>query len=70
MCYLKSVVRPASKLHITALVIERKPGDVNGTRGLEHARGDVGAQPLAGHNNIGREGGVKRFACTETFTYP
>ena len=42
--YLKSIVRPAAKLHLTVLVIEGEPGDVDLAGGLEHAGRDVGAE--------------------------
>ena len=33
--YLETIIRPTSKLHITILVIEWEPGDINGTGGHE-----------------------------------
>ena len=56
---LEAVVSPASKLHVTVLVIEGEPSDVNGTWGHEDARGNVGAETLTRDNNIGGVGGVK-----------
>ena len=53
-CNLKTIVGPATKLHLTGLIIKREPGDINGTGGLEHARWYVGTQPLTGHHNVGR----------------
>ena len=63
--HLESVVGPTSELHLTVLVVEGEPGDVDGAGGLEHAGGDVGAQTLAGHDHVGRERGVERFTRTE-----
>ena len=33
--HLEAIVGPAPELHLAVLVIKRKPGDVNLTRGLE-----------------------------------
>ena len=65
--YLESVVRPATKLHITVLVIERKPGYVNLTRGLEYSWGNVGATPRVSHNYIGWECPIKLLICAEKY---
>ena len=63
--YFKSIVSPAAELHVTVLVVEGEPGDVNLARGLEDARGDVGAGPVAVHHHVGWVGPIKSFACTE-----
>ena len=56
---LEAVVSPASKLHVTVLVIEGEPSYVNGARGHEDARGDVGAETLTRDHHIGGVGCVK-----------
>ena len=63
--YLESVVGPAPKLHLTVLVIEREPGDVNFTGGHEDARWDVGAAPAARHHHIRGVRPIKCFAGAE-----
>ena len=57
--YLGPVIGPAAKLHVTVLVVEGEPGDVDLTRGLEDAGGNVGAASHICHHNIGRERPVK-----------
>lgn len=59
--HLEAVVRPTSELHVTVLVVEGKPGDVNLAGGLEDAGRDVGTLTLAGHHHIGGVRPVKRF---------
>ena len=61
---LESIVGPAPKLHLTVLVIKRKPGYVNGTGRHEDTRGYVGAGALTGHHNIGGVGRIKCFTGT------
>ena len=41
--HLKSVIRPAAKLHVAVLVVEGEPSDVDLAGGLEDAGRDVGA---------------------------
>ena len=50
--HLESVIRPAAKLHVAVLVVKGEPGDVDLAGGLEDARRDVGAHPLAGYNHV------------------
>ena len=66
--YLKSIICPASKLHITVLVIKREPCDVNLTRGLENTRRNVGTAPSISHHHIGREGAIKLLISTATIS--
>ena len=60
--YLESVIGPAPKLHLTALVVEGEPGDVDLAGGLEHAGRDVGAEARARHNHVCGERRVKALA--------
>ena len=62
--YLEPVVRPTSKLHLTILIIEGEPGDVDLAGGHEDPGGDVGALSLVGHHHVGWIGSVKGFTCT------
>ena len=55
---------PGAKLHVTALVIEREPGDVNLAGGLEYPGWDLADCPVTVHNDVGGESGVKVFICT------
>ena len=57
--YLKSIVGPASKLHITILIIEREPSDVNLTGGFEYSRRNVSTAALVRHNNVRWESSIK-----------
>ena len=41
--HLKSVIRPAAKLHVAVLVVKGEPSDVDLAGGLEDAGRDVGA---------------------------
>ena len=50
--HLEPVVRPASELHLTVLVVEGEPGDVDLAGGHEDAGRDVGAQALVSHHHI------------------
>ena len=62
--YLKPVVGPTSKLHLTILIIEREPGDVDLAGGHEDPGGDVGALSLMGDHHVSWVGSVKGFTCT------
>ena len=66
--YFESIICPASKLHITVLVIKREPCDVNLTRGLENTRRNVGTAPRISHHHIGREGAIKLLISTATIS--
>ena len=63
--YLKSIVRPAAKLHLTVLVIEGEPGDVDLAGGHEDARGDVCTTTTARHHHVCWISSIKSFTCTE-----
>ena len=62
--HLKPVVGPAAKLHLTVLVVEGEPGDVDLAGGHEDAGGDVGAEAVAGHHHVGWVGSIEQFAGT------
>ena len=62
--YLKTIIGPTSKLHITILVVKWEPGDVDRAAGHEDAGWDVGAKSLVGHHYVGRVGRVKGFTGT------
>ena len=57
--YLKSIVGPASKLHITILVIEGEPSDVNLTGGFEYSRRNISTPALVSHHHVGGESSIK-----------
>ena len=63
--YLKAVVSPASKFHFTVLIIERKPGYINGTGRHEDARRYISANALTGHNYIGWICCINCLTCTK-----
>ena len=63
--YLEPIVRPTPKLHLTVLIVKRKPGDVYQTCRFENARRDVCARSSRSDNNIGGVRSVKRFTGTE-----
>ena len=66
--YLESIISPASKLHITVLIIKWEPGDVYLAGGLEDAWRDVGAAPSVSHHHIGGEGPVKLLVSAANIT--
>ena len=57
--HLKSIVSPASKLHLAVLIIKWKPGDVNSAGWLEYSRRNLLALSSASHHNVGRKSGIK-----------
>ena len=59
---LKSIIGPAPKLHLTALVVEGEPGDVDLAGGLEHPGRDVGAETGTRHHHVCGERRVKALA--------
>ena len=65
MSHLKTIVRPASELHLAVLVVEGEPCDVDGAGGEEDAGGDVGAEAVRGDHHVGWVGSVKSLAGTE-----
>ena len=66
--YLKSIISPASKLHITVLIIKREPGDVYLAGGLEDAGRDVGAAAPVRRHHVGGEGPVKLLVSAANIT--
>ena len=50
--HLEAVIRPTSELHLTVLVVEGEPGDVDLAGGHEDAGRDVRAQALVSHHHI------------------
>ena len=64
--HLEAIVGPASKLHITVLVIKREPRDVDLTRGFENTRRYVGTASCVCHYHVGRKSPVKLFISTES----
>ena len=60
--YLEPVVRPAAELHLTILVVEGKPGDVDQAGWLENAGRDIRARAGRGDDHVGRVRPVKRLA--------
>ena len=63
--YLKSIISPATKLHITILVIKREPRDVYLTCGLEYPRWYVCTSAFVSHNHVGRKCPVKLLISAE-----
>ena len=63
--YLKTIIGPTPEFHLTILIIEGEPRDVDLAGGHEDAWRDVGAESLVSHHHIGRVGPVKCFTCTE-----
>ena len=67
--YIEAVVGPTAKLHLTILVVEGEPGDVDLARGHEDAGGDVGAEPVAGHHHVCWIRSIEQFAGTVQANY-
>ena len=67
--YLEPVICPATKLHVTILVVKWEPGDVNGTGGHEDAGRNVGAQTFVSNHHVGRVGCIESFAGTKNIWY-
>ena len=63
--YLKSIVGPASKLHITILVIEGEPSDINLTGGFEYSRRNISTPSLVGHHDVSWESSIKLLISAE-----
>ena len=63
--YIKSIVGPASKLHVAVLIVKWKPGDVDLTCRFEYTRRDIGTSTIACYNNIGWIGSIKSFTRTK-----
>ena len=63
--YLKSIVGPASELHITILIIEGEPGNVNLTSGFEYSRRNISTPTLVGHHHVGWESSIKLLISAE-----
>lgn len=57
--YLKSIISPASELHLASLVVEREPSDIDFARRLKDARWDVHAGAILPNHNVRRIGTVK-----------
>ena len=62
--HLVSVVSPGAKLHLTGLVIEGEPRDVNLAGRLEDARRNVGAHTFTCDNNVCRICTIKSLIST------
>lgn len=52
--HLKAVVRPRTELHFAALIVERKPGDVDFARRLEDAGRNIQAAAVVAHHHVRR----------------
>ena len=57
--YLESIICPASKLHITILVVEGEPSDINLTGGFEYSRRNISTPSLVGHHDVSWESSIK-----------
>ena len=66
--YLKSIVGPASKLHITILVIEGEPSDINLTGGFEYSRRNISTPSLVGHHDVSWESSIKLLISAEMYS--
>ena len=67
--YLKTIIGPTPEFHLTILIIEGEPGDVDLAGGHEDPGRDVGADPLVGHHHVGGVGRVKSFTGTRIIDY-
>ena len=65
--YLKSIVGPASELHITILIIEWEPSNVNLTSRFENSRRNVSTTSCICHHDIGWECSIELLIGTEIF---
>lgn len=66
MIYLESVIRPTAKFHITFLIVERKPRDVDLARTFEYTRRYENTTTVAVHHDVGRVRAVKTLISTRT----
>ena len=67
--YLESIVGPASKLHITILVIEGEPSNVNLTGGFEYSRRNISTAAFVRHNHVGWESSIKLLVSAEMHSF-
>ena len=67
--YLETIIRPTSKLHLTILIIEGEPGDVDLAGGHEDPGRDVGTETLVSDHHVCRIGPVKCFTRTEIIAF-
>ena len=59
--HLEPIIGPRTKLHVTVLVVEGEPGDVDLAGGLEDARGDVEHGAVLGDHDVRLERPVESF---------
>jgi hypothetical protein len=64
--YLKSIIGPTAEFHITFLIVERKPRDVNLARTFENSRRYENTATVAVHHDVGRVRAVETLVSTRT----
>ena len=62
--YLIAIIRPATELHITVLIVEGKPRDVYLACALEYARRHVQATAVVSDHHVGLVCPVKTLVST------
>lgn len=67
--YLKSVVRPAAKFHITFLIIEGEPRDIDLARTLEYSRWYKYTATIAVNHHVGCVRAVEAFVSAKTHQF-
>lgn len=65
LTYLKTVIRPRAKLHLTALIVEREPRDVDLACRLENTGRYVQATAVIPHHHVRRVRSVESLVGTE-----
>lgn len=63
-----SVISPTAKLHLAALVVEGKPGDVDLAGAFEDTGWHIQAGAVVPHHHVGWVGAVEAFVRAEKCT--
>ena len=59
LSYLKSIVGPTTKFHITFLIVKWEPSDVDFTGAFEYTRWDILAAPIISNHYVCWVGTIK-----------
>lgn len=62
--HLKAIISPGAEFHFASLIIERKPGDVNLTGGLEDPRWNIETGAIITYHNICGVSAIESFVGT------
>lgn len=67
LIYLKPVISPAAKFHITLLIVKRKPRDIDLARTFEYTGWYKSTTTVAVHHHVSRVRAVETFVSTRTY---